>query len=274
MSLIGFVCKNGEKVNFETCLKRDCRNCLPLVFRMGMLARRQERSKEISATSLNGCLRKTFWERTRDYYDAPSKLYFAYRGTLAHSVLEFLLSNEKIGNKSVEEIIASYKKNIIVEQRLYREIKGLDIEISGQFDLLILQEPATLIDYKTVNSRQIPYLLKEGARKDHITQLNVYKWIAKPIVEVKRLQIVYLAMEAPYFTGGEFEVKRKLKGQTVYEQKEIAEVPIMPEKEVEDFIYKKAEILQKAFTQGIVPEKIGDEGKWLCNFCPFVSECN
>ena len=175
-----------------------------------------------------------------------------------------------IQNPLVAKIVQEYKKNLIVEQRLYRTLDGLDVEISGQFDVMELNT-GVLTDWKSTSWKNLGYLFSAGPRKEQIDQLNVYRWIAAPIVEVKKLQLGYICMEGVYCSGQEYQMPRKLKGKTILETKKIAEVPILPEKEVEEFIYSRAKILVESFGTGVLPPPGGEA--WLCNgFCPFKGE--
>lgn len=76
---------------------------------------KKDRPDGITVTQLNGCARRVHLERGLDYYATPMDNYAAFRGTLAHGLVEKFLP-----------------KGAIVEERYYRWHKG--VELSGQLD--------------------------------------------------------------------------------------------------------------------------------------------
>jgi hypothetical protein len=179
----GFICeKTGDKLPFEACLecaktrinrKLDCPFDEATIH--GMILNETKR-EGITITMIAGCQRATFIGRHYETYVYPSGLYWAFRGQIAHKILEQ----------------AKLHSDAIREKRFYKAWEG--IELSGQPDLIIPSQKV-LKDYKT--TKAVPtYLNKEGtvnAYENHRVQLNLYRWlIPHPIEE---MEVVYYSME-------------------------------------------------------------------------------
>ncbi len=127
-----------------------------------------------SVTELLGCARKGALMQTEDWYERPSRLYWAYRGTLFHSQAEAYAQDDL---------------TVISEQRLFWffRLGGKTIALSGQPDLLLFDEQHKgwrIVDFKTtkeVPSRryrytclttgqviyEVPYKIKGNANCPH-----------------------------------------------------------------------------------------------------------
>jgi hypothetical protein len=181
--LKGFICeKTGEKLPFEACLecartrinrKLDCPFDEATI--AGMILNESKR-EGISVTMLSGCPRATYLNRYHETYATPSGLYWAFRGQIAHKILEQ----------------SKLHPDAIKEKRFFKEWEG--ITLSGQPDL-ILPSQQVLKDYKT--TKAVPtYLNKEGtvnAYENHRVQLNLYRWLIPH--EVQEMEVVYFSME-------------------------------------------------------------------------------
>jgi hypothetical protein len=66
-------------------------------------SRNHHRGKYISATSLAGCVRKLYNERNFPYYQEPGKVFYGFRGTIAHAVVEEAATWDGLDGKSLQE---------------------------------------------------------------------------------------------------------------------------------------------------------------------------
>lgn len=122
----------------------------------------------LSVTELIGCPRALYFKQRVDYSVYPSSLYWAFRGTMIHKVLE---DQKEDGD--------------IQEQRFFIEIG--DIKLSGQPDLI---RGDVIYDFKT--TARIP----EAPYDHHIVQISLYAYLLSrqhPAIEVKTGKIVYLS---------------------------------------------------------------------------------
>jgi hypothetical protein len=197
----GFICeKTGEKMPFEDCLecartrlnrKLDCPFDEATI--AGMIFN-QVIKKNISVTMISGCHRGTFIGRENDSYVYPSQLYWAFRGQIAHKIMEEVDLHE----------------GEVKEEQFLKEWEG--IEISGTPDLIIPSQKV-LKDYKT--SKSVPsYRSKTTgiiyAWENHRVQLNLYRWLVP--YEIETMEVVYFSMEETLICPVEIwpeEAKRK-----------------------------------------------------------------
>ena len=245
MSVKGFKCTvSGENISFDSCLKcskgypEDC--TMPPEILKGMAEEStKERGKEISITSLLGCLRCKYLTSMLDVFINPEDLYFAFRGSLAHAILEKYKARE----------------DSIVEHRFYKDVGG--ITVSGKPDLII-PNLNLIRDYKTCKA--VPRY--NNPYSGHKEQLECYKWLIEgqvvnncnPIV-IKKLEIVYIDME---------QVK-------ICRAKKLRKV-----EEVESAIKEKVSIINNALTKGICPPVPNEfPNYWQCRgYCGVVAECS
>lgn len=179
----GFICvKTKEKMAFEDCLncaitrvnrKLDCPFDEATI--LGMIFNQQVRDN-ISVTMISGCHRGIFIGRNYDYYVSPTQVYWAFRGQIAHKILQE----------------ADLHEDAVKEERFRKEWDG--IEISGSPDLIIPSQKV-LKDYKT--TKTVPsYLNKDGyinPYENHRVQLNLYRWLIP--YEIDTMEVVYFSME-------------------------------------------------------------------------------
>jgi len=181
--VVGFICeKTGERLPFDACLecartrlnrKLDCRFDEATI--AGMIMGERSRT-DISITMINGCHRGVFISRFYETYVAPSQLYWAFRGQIAHKILEE----------------AHLHPDAVKEKRFTKAWDGIDIV--GHPDLIIPSQKV-LKDYKT--TKTVPsYLNKDGvisAYENHRTQLNLYRWLVP--YDIEEMEVVYFSME-------------------------------------------------------------------------------
>ena len=197
----GFICeKTGEKMLFEDCLecartrinrKLDCPFDEATI--AGMIFN-QVIKKNISVTMISGCHRGTFIGRENDSYVYPSQLYWAFRGQIAHKIMEEV----------------DLHPDEVKEKQFLKEWEG--IEISGTPDLIIPSQ-RVLKDYKT--SKSVPSYRSKTTGiiypwENHRVQLNLYRWLVP--YEIETLEVVYFSMEETLISPVEIwpeEAKRK-----------------------------------------------------------------
>lgn len=179
----GFICeKTGDKLPFEACLecaktrinrKLDCPFDEATIY--GMILNESKR-EGISVTMIAGCPRATFINQHHETYAYPSGLYWAFRGQIAHKILEQV----------------KLHPDAIREKRFYKEWEG--IQVNGQPDL-ILPSQGVLKDYKT--TKAVPtYRNKDGginAYENHRVQLNLYRWLIPH--EISEMEVIYYSLE-------------------------------------------------------------------------------
>ncbi|MDP8921450.1 MAG: PD-(D/E)XK nuclease family protein [Chloroflexota bacterium] len=126
-----------------------------------------------SVTSLTGCARQTFLKETEPFYQRPDEQYWAYRGTIGHTMVE-----------------RGAGEDVIVERRFARELRlpsGRTLTITGRPDEVV-PERKLLVEYKTTDRPP------KAPSLQHIAQLNAYRWVVAPEHAIERLGIVYLTM--------------------------------------------------------------------------------
>jgi len=288
MPFQGFICHiTHEALSPEACLacaqaggaangETLCPFTPPLI--RGLIRSNQPRGLlAYSATELTGCPRKTLLKEHVPYWLDPAKAYWAFRGQLAHAILE-------------QE---SDQTHALLEQRFYAQVS--DWLITGQPDV-VYPDTRKLVDYKT--TKQVPqprkcytcpdcaHVIRENpwaARKGtaltcfqcgwtgqagtdiqpsetppvpyagHIQQVNVYAWLlAQNGIAVETAEILYLDMSTPL------------------------RLPA-PLWEPEDTLALIQEGLARLTTTGPdgLPYGVQDdaEANWECRYCPVTAQC-
>lgn len=178
MPLIAIEFDGGVKVPLSECVeyaKKNLESCTPEIVRGIVSFAQEDRKDTINVTSLLGCIRGAFLERTNDYSAKLESLFWAFRGQLGHILAE------------------KYKlDNTIVEKRYYRTFES--ICITGKPDV-IYPDLGIIRDFKTC--KVVPKY--EKAYQNHPPQLNAYRWIlAKPdeetAIEINKFYITYMDM--------------------------------------------------------------------------------
>lgn len=179
MPIIGFRCcdtaktRNKGDIPFEDCLEcaktgeNQCHFTYPIL--KGITEEVTSRNY-ISVTSLLGCTRNTYFTMHNDIYVSPEDLYFLFRGTISHHIIE---NNQQ--------------DNALVEQTFTRKHQGL--KLTGTPDV-ILPEQGKIIDYKT--TRSLPRY--KWPYSNHTLQLNLYRWLVAEEYDIKELEVQYLDM--------------------------------------------------------------------------------
>lgn len=96
MPLVGFACPPsaptyGNAEPFEHCISKCKDRCMSPYLLAAMAYSNQKnhhKGRYISATALSGCVRKLTLERTIDYAQEVGKVFYGFRGTLMHQIVE------------------------------------------------------------------------------------------------------------------------------------------------------------------------------------------
>jgi hypothetical protein len=180
-----------------------------------------------SATTILGCARAARLKEVVDYYIAPGEAFWAFRGHLAHLVVEQFARSDK---------------SAIVEMRFATvvHVAGRPVLVSGKPDV-VYPDRGHLVDFKT--TKKVPdghyvytcpdcdrtmqegkWRLRKGCRKTcphcgvvhdpstvrqaltvepprpydtHIGQLSIYRWLlAQHGIEVDTAEVIYFNMDA------------------------------------------------------------------------------
>ena len=255
---IGIKCPvDHAEITDESCLACRASGCARVVrdcgltYEMlaGMTDQRGRATAHVSATMLtSSCPRRTYLERSTDYYADPEKLFPAWRGTMGHLMTE-----------------AYPQPGAIYEQRFETKIllpSGKELLITGQIDKLDIQG-RHIEDFKTKADAKL--LKLREPEEAHIWQLNIYRWLVytgwpqKKVaglvpnvaaeIEVHSLKLVYWSM-----TGTKPLI-----------------APIYDLEEVEAYVIARADALQNLPS---VPGDLDPYKSVLCrDWCPVRQAC-
>lgn len=277
----GFVCEvSGENVSPAECLGcaasgslEGCNFTYPIL--NGLVEHNQNRGlSSYSVTQLLGCPLKVRLMREHDYWIAPSKAYWAFRGTLAHAIVEGYIDD---GGVAEVRFVANVGEYVL----------------SGQPDLYYPQRKH-LVDYKTTKSlpgtrkiytcsncgtvmRNTPWKARKAQAFDcsecgthytakeqdsifseappqpydnHTQQINLYRLLlAKNGIAIETAEIVYLDM------SGVLRLPVELESLDDVEQFAIERLAILNSEDTPDGVYDD------------------DDAKWECGYCDVVSVC-
>jgi CRISPR/Cas system-associated exonuclease Cas4 (RecB family) len=134
---------------------------------MGLLSRD---TSKVHVTDLTSCLRRAYLERITDVYPSLKRMYWLFRGSLAHQLVE-----------NAREPFS------LAEVRFQRRVDG--VTVVGRPDKIVPNR-RELYDYKTtkrITLKRLPY-------GEHTRQVNIYRWLVEPHFQIDRLFLVYLDM--------------------------------------------------------------------------------
>lgn len=183
MAVVGFYCeKTDQQMPFEECLecaRSRLNRKLDCPFDEAVIAGMIDNIKNkvgISVTMISGCHRAAFIQQHHDTWVYPSGMYWAFRGQIAHKVMEE----------------AALHDDAVIETRFEKEWDGILVE--GTPDLIVPSQ-RVLKDYKTTVS--IPSYLNKDRRilayDNHRVQVNLYAWLVPH--DIEELEVVYMSME-------------------------------------------------------------------------------
>lgn len=198
----------------------------------------------ISATNLTGCLRKSAWERDRDYAIYPRERMAATAGTAWHHYLEQY--NEA---------------GAICEVRLALRLPSGRI-VTGQMDRYL--PPLGLIeDYKRKGDGKI----FSEPPAEYVQQLNIYRLMIErgsTVIGPPGHPLYGTVVKGPVRSLMLLPSSHATEGARV-------EVPLLDLEDVERFLERSLDALEEVRT----PRKYSDPAnEYFCQrFCPFASEC-
>jgi hypothetical protein len=119
----------------------------------------------INVTSMLGCMRSTYLERTIDYAASPLGMWWTLRGELIHRLVERPDHDNPELRRS--------------ELQLSAELDG--IPITGRVDSYKLRflDYGVLKDWKSIGDNGLQYIIYDGAKEDHVWQTNIYAWLLR-----------------------------------------------------------------------------------------------
>lgn len=173
--IAGFTDKRGNRFTLDEVKaivqEEGWFDSVPYPIVMGII-RLQERIRHpgIHASEIPKCPRNSYYNRSHETWPTLERLYWMFRGTLAHAVLEGIP-----------------EPGSLVEHTLTREING--VTVVGTPDKIIPKR-SEINDWKTTK-RIIPDNLPYG---DHEMQVNIYRWLAAPQWDIENLKITYMDM--------------------------------------------------------------------------------
>jgi hypothetical protein len=228
--LVGNRCPGLEEYHsFESgyCINECDHQCVPpSVLVHIQLSNRKDKHKGryVSVTALLGCMRQLYLERTLDYFVEPPKSWWSLRGKILHSLLENTQEIPIPDWQSETEymwftgLYWDARTKAVVEQPSTAGFETEPIWLYGTIDVLrpTMQE---MYDYKTIGDNGLA-IIKNGAKKDHIMQFNIYRLLVErghkvihdpdgtrrpdletPPVEIKRIRAYYMTMMQIVGTG-------------------------------------------------------------------------
>jgi hypothetical protein len=237
-----------------------------------------------SATQLLGCPRKVHLEKQAEYHAEPLSGFAAFRGVLAHSMMEDFKSPETT-----------------VERRFWRTYKGHPL--SGQIDSVrvvgereevnaaILEEWIAYCDaaYEAEKAGQKPpkaptlpdnvfFLIRDWKTKHELPtytyvalsyqkQGNLYRWLMRLPRDRVVIEFVFVSMEGvrtmPLYNGGTFR-----NGRAKPEQ-------VWTDRKVEEFLDDRLMTLVASQYAGrpLPYDMVPNDDLWNCNYCPAKSLC-
>ena len=169
----GFTTRNGtytiEEVK-EILDRTGWFDGYPYPIVMGIINVANRDNGRIHVTDLTSCPRRAYLQRITDTYPRLQRMYWIFRGVLAHTLIE-----------------GTPEPFSVVEVPFQRQVNG--ISIVGRPDKIVPNR-RELYDYKTtkrITLKRLPY-------GEHTRQVNIYRWLVEPHFQVDRLFLVYLDM--------------------------------------------------------------------------------
>jgi hypothetical protein len=253
----------------------------------------------------SGCARQTWYERFYDFYETPRRVYWPYRGTVAHALIEDTGDEaQKHGwmqeiRMSVPLVYEDLPEPVFDENGAwtgdFNHDKPLVITLRGTCDAYNVLD-RRLDDYKTLADTKIPDFLagKQGGEysktiKDSwVLQLNTYAWlIARTRVDEylpwfeeygftvpasgffpkpETAHIQMITMMEPILTGSNYT---PLRSKQIFE---VDAVPVLDDSIIEPFIREEALKWHRYLVLGQKPPVVSKEDSWLCKGCSMNGE--
>lgn len=254
---------NGQELPFEHCLKCarvghgiddgfGLRWCHAPYAQIKAMARNQEdrRDAGLSVTMLlDNCPRSVILKQEHDYYEAPSKFYARFRGTLGHLMME---EYDDGGEGIIQEV--RFSKSITV--------LGEEIEITGKMDHVDTVNKL-ILDYKSVGSINTKPINQGTPKDEHVWQINFYRWLLLGGVRMDTNEEVFHDIERAALIYFDMKGIRKIKAE-LFDLDDV-------EREIRNRVLPYA--LHKRDGELPPPTTMFNADKWMCNNCPVKDTC-
>lgn len=263
MPLKGVVCdsKNpkyaGEKLSFDACLlcarrSQSDRWChAPYALIKGMASNSVERKDAgLSATMLlDPCARRVILQQTEDYYEAPSRYWARFRGTLSHLLME---TYDGGGEGIIQEV--RFRKAVTVE------VDGVqvEVEITGKMDHVDVNQKL-IIDYKSIKSINAQPVNQGRCKPEHAEQVSIYRWLLDGGTNMETGETVHYDIERAGIIYFDMAGTRKIGA------------PMMSLEETEAFIRERVTPFARFSFTGELPDLWYDEKGNRHRFCDFCA---
>lgn len=317
MPIRGYVCPEGgeepgRQNDVAYCLTQCTTHCVtpPLLAAMWKSdTGNYHQGEYISASMMSGsgCARQVMFERYHDFYDLPTKRYWPFRGTHAHSIVE-----------GAQDLIAQYGwlQEIRMATTLtypmaspvfdadgnwtgdFDSTKDLEVVVRGTCDAYN-PRTKTLVDCKSASDTKISMALKgsspgtysKNLQDSWVTQLNIYRYLISKTEVPQWVHDTYTQHELPKLKGKYFpaptrlliqmigmmahpvsgtRVAHKERGKvTLYD---LDNVPVWSLQDTEDYIRPRALEWYKALKLRQTPPVVPKEQAWLCKNCSFAGK--
>ena len=318
MPLIGYACPpgsvtHGERHEVAYCLG-ECKNPCVSPPLLNAIYRAERENHHVGAyisasmlTDDGNCARQVVYERTYPFFEYPRNRWWAFRGTLGHSLVEAAgVGMEAYGweqelRMSVPLTYPELPAPILDPETgeftgQYDTTRPLNFTLGGTTDALNVLR-GELHDFKSMADAKVVMTVqgnKGGTFNPQLDdkwvwQLNIYRWLVAhtPIPHDVRarfdlkgefypaptkLVIQGFSMMDLLQTGTSVQVKVPAGKWSKYVMYDVGEIPLIPLDEIEAYIRPRALKWFKYLVLGEHAPVVGEEGKWLCRFCCFNGE--
>lgn len=227
---------NDNKKEFSECIQcaRSPDHCeftpeMLISMRRGLYPRDPE---YISITRVFAmCTRQSVLEAFFEYWCSPRKNYYAFRGNLAHGVMAGIRERDAW-------------KEITWSREL--DVDGEKIPIWGTADKIV-PSVGLIRDYKT--TAMIPK--SDEPYGKHGLQLNGYRWIWQPVLNLDKLRVQYIDMR------GTKQIK----------------VPLMDLDALEETMRDSVRLYINSIRTETIPPGAHDSSRWECRYCDLTDVC-
>lgn len=314
MPLKGYVCPPGGEApgrqnELEYCLT-DCQlPCVtpPLLAAMWKAdTTNYHQGDYISASMLagSGCSRQVMFERYEDFYEQPTRRYWAFRGTHAHSIVEGAadiidrygwLQEIRMSTTLTYELAAPVFDAHGLWTGDFDSTKDLEIVVRGTTDAY---NPIRrlLVDCKSMADKKVDMMIKgstpgtysKNLQDSWVAQLNIYRYLISRTPVPDSVRETFHNLGLPPLRGPHFPAPTRLyiqgiammshpvsgsrlgvtaRGQTT--MYDIDDVPVWSLEETEAYIRPRALEWYKALNLKQMPPVVPKDKDWLCRSCAF-----
>jgi len=314
MPLKGYVCppggeEPGRQNELEYCLRSCQLPCVtpPLLAAMWKAdTTNYHQGDYISASMLagSGCSRQVMFERYEDFYEQPTRRYWAFRGTHAHKIVEDAadmiapygwLQEIRMATTLTYELAAPVFGDDGVWTGDFDSSKNLEIVVRGTCDAY---DPVrrVLVDCKSMADKKVdmmirgstPGIYSKNLQDSWVAQLNIYRFLISRTPIPPEIRETFQNLGLPPFGGRHFPAPKKLyiqgiammshpvsgsrlgvtaRGQTTLY--DIDHVPVWTLEETEAYIRPRALEWYKALKLKQMPPVVPKDKDWLCRSCAF-----